>query len=220
MRRFAGMSGCGRLAILSLAGLLSIAAATEAGAQADDPHARHRQAQQGGDTAAAAIRIEVPDARLITQDGQAVRLATDVVGDRIVVIDFVYTTCTTVCPVLSAIMSQVQAHLEGRLGDEVRLLSISVDPTRDTPARLKAYAGKLRAGDGWFWLTGDKTVVDTVLKAFGVYTPNFTDHPSVVLVGDGQSGEWGRFLGFPGTEKIMNRIDELSAARTQAAARE
>jgi protein SCO1/2 len=117
-------------------------------------------------------------------------------------------------------MRQVQERLDERLGHEVLLVSISVDPTRDTPARLKAYSSKLGARDGWFWLTGDKTIVDAILKDFGAYTPNFEDHPSMMLVGDGRSGEWGRFLGFPGAEQIMQRIDELSAARTQAAIRE
>ena len=166
------------------------------------------------------MRIDVPDAELVTQDGQAVKLASDVIGDRIVVVDFVYTTCTTVCPVLSAILRQVQERLDERLGSEVMLVSISVDPNRDTPARLKAYSGKLGAQDGWLWLTGEKTVVDMVLKDLGAYTPNFEDHPSMILVGDGQSGEWGRFLGFPGAEQIMTRIDELSAARMQAATKE
>jgi protein SCO1/2 len=190
-------------------------------AQEKDPHAQHRQMQhEAADESSASMRIDVPDAELVTQDGQAVKLASDVIGDRIVVVDFVYTTCTTVCPVLSAILRQVQERLDERLGSEVMLVSISVDPNRDTPARLKAYSGKLGAQDGWLWLTGEKTVVDMVLKDLGAYTPNFEDHPSMILVGDGQSGEWGRFLGFPGAEQIMTRIDELSAARMQAATKE
>ncbi len=201
--------------------LLLVAATGNAASQADDPHAKHRQMQHGeAEMPQASLHIDLPDAELITQDGQSVQFATDVIGDKIVVVDFVYTTCTTVCPVLSAILRQVQERLDERLGREVLLVSISVDPTRDTPARLKAYSSKLGAQDGWIWLTGNKTVVDGVLKVLGAYTPNFEDHPSMMLVGDGQSHEWGRFLGFPGAEQIMTRIDEFSAARTQAAIRE
>lgn len=186
-----------------------------------DPHAQHRQMQkEQSKMPAASMTIDVPDAALVTQDGDAVRLVSDVIGSKIVVVDFVYTTCTTVCPVLSATLRQVQKQLGDRLGNDVLLLSISVDPTRDTPKRLKAYAGNLGARDGWIWLTGDKTVIDGVLKAFGAYTPSFEDHPSMVLVGDGASDQWGRFLGFPGTEQLMKRIDELGAARLQAAAKE
>ena len=185
--------------------------------QENDPHAHHKaMAKKGGDQAFS-MELDLPDAELVTQDGEAVRLASDVIGDRIVVVDFIYTTCTTVCPVLSAVLSQVQAKLGERLGTDVLLVSITVDPNRDTPARLKAYSGKLGAGDGWTWLTGDKTVVDGVLRAFGAYTPNFEDHPSMIVVGDGESGEWGRFLGFPAASQILTRIDELSASRSQAA---
>jgi len=181
-------------------------------AQGDDPHARHKQMMQQ-DAGANHADITLPDATLITQDGAEVNLADDVVGDRIVVVDFVYTTCTTVCPVLSAIFSQVQNKLGDRVGDDVVIVSISVDPLRDTPARMKSYAGKIGAGDGWVWLTGQKQTVTEVLEEFGAYTPNFEDHPSMVLVGDGSSGQWARFLGFPGAEQIIDKVNEFSSSR-------
>ena len=188
---------------------------------ADDPHAQHRQMLHKAKTSATrSIDITLSDTELVTQNGISVNLKSDVVGDKIVVIDFVYTTCTTVCPVLSAILGQVQARLDDRLGSEVVLVSISVDPTRDSPARLKSYSSKHRAREGWVWLTGAKPAVDRVLKELGAYTPSFEDHPSMVLVGDGGSGEWARFLGFPGSGQIMAKIDEFSAGRTQAAVRE
>ncbi|MDH4108004.1 MAG: SCO family protein [Gammaproteobacteria bacterium] len=187
-----------------------------------DPHAAHRQMMQSqAEPGAGSAGIRIPDTRLVTQAGDEVRLASDVVGDRIVVMDFVYTTCTTVCPVLSAILSQVQGQVADRLGEDVVLVSITVDPQRDTPARLLDYSQKMRAADGWYWLTGAKTDVDDVLRALGVYTPNFEDHPAVVLVGDAASGEWTRLVGFPGAGQIVERINEFSAARrTQAAVTE
>lgn len=179
-----------------------------------DPHAKHKQMMHDkGATPAATSRIEIPDVQLLTQDGETVGLLDDVIGHKIVVIDFVYTTCTTVCPVLSAILGQLQGRLGDRLGVEVVIISLTVDPLRDTPQRLKAYAAKHHALDGWVWLTGDKQAVDGVLKEFGAYTANFEDHPSMMLVGDNQSGEWSRFLGFPDSGKIMQKINEISAAR-------
>ncbi|MDH3531770.1 MAG: SCO family protein [Gammaproteobacteria bacterium] len=187
-----------------------------------DPHAKHRQMMnEQSEPKAKATRLEIPDVRLLNRNGVSVGLREDVIGDRIVVVDFVYTTCTTICPVLSAILSQVQNRLGDRLGNDVVLVSLSVDPLRDTPQRLQAYSAKLRAGEGWIWLTGNKQTVDDVLRRFGAYTPSFEDHPSMILVGDGRSGEWSRFLGFPGAEKIMEKIGELDAARgAQAAVRE
>ena len=188
-----------------------------ADAAAADPHAQHRKmAQQESETRQ--DRIELPDTVLITQHGEQRRLDSDIVAGRIVIIDFVYTTCTTVCPVLSAILSQVQGQLDGRVGTEVLLVSISVDPVRDTPARLKAYADKMRAGDGWVWSTGDKQAVDGVLEQLGAYSPNFEDHPAVVLVGDAESGDWARYLGFPSASQIVAKVNQLSAARTTQSA--
>ena len=169
-------------------------------------HARMDSAPTGKHAA-----IELDDIMLVNQDGQQVAIASDVIGDRIVVIDFVYTTCTTVCPVLSATFRQLQDRLGDRMGNDVVLASVSVDPLRDTPARMKAYARKLGAGNGWIWLTGKKQDVTEVLEAFGAYTPNFEDHPSMILVGDGRSGEWARFLGFPSTQQILNKVDEFAA---------
>ena len=144
---------------------------------------------------------------------EPVLFVSDVIGDRIVVMDFVYTTCTTVCPVLSAVFGQVQDKLGERLGQDVFLVSVTVDAVRDTPPRLKAYAAKHNARDGWIWLTGDEPVVDDVLEGLGAYSPNFEDHPAMVLVGDGSTGEWSRFFGFPSADRIMARVDELLAAR-------
>jgi protein SCO1/2 len=212
-------------ACVALVGLLALPAMAEdiaAPETASDPHAHHRaMARAKAEQKAQAAILEIRDADLVTQDGETKSLLTDVIGDRIVVVDFIYTTCTTVCPVLSAVLMQVQGQLGDRLGAEVVLVSVSVDPQRDTPARLKDYAGKLRAQDGWTWLTGDKLAVDEVLKDFGAYTPNFEDHPAMVLVGDGTTGQWSRFLGFPGANHIVDKINEFAAARSaQSAVRE
>lgn len=183
-------------------------------AQDEDTHRHHKDMQQAQEKHAASfVGIELPDAMLVTQHGKEVSLRNDVVGDKIVVVDFVYTTCTTVCPVLSAVFAQVQNELGERLGDEVTMVSISVDPLRDTPARMKNYASKLGAGDDWVWLTGRKQTVTEVLEEFGAYTPNFEDHPSMILVGDGKHGKWARFLGFPSADQIVRKVDEFSAGR-------
>jgi len=188
---------------------------------ASDPHAHHRAMMMASPARKPdSTTVRLSDDALIDQTGTKRRLATDVVGDRIVVVDFVYTSCTTVCPVLSAVFAQVQSRLGERLGREVALVSITVDPARDTPARLAAYAARHRAGEGWTWLTGDKPVVDRVLQDLGAYTTNFEDHPSMVLIGDGRTGTWTRYFGFPGTDQIMTRVNELAAERRTAAVKE
>lgn len=199
--------------------LLGSAAVAGTPARADnaaeaDPHAQHRaMLEQPSRPAGNAEGIVLPDVTLLTQHATPVNFKRDVVGDHIVVIDFVYTTCTTICPVLSAILGQVQERLGERLGGEVVMASVTVDPMRDTPARLKSYAAKHGARDGWLWLTGERETVKAVLTEFGVFTPNFEDHPSMVLIGDGRTDRWTRLLGFPSAEQIVKHVDQYGAAR-------
>ena len=189
-------------------------AATEGDA---DPHAHHKAMLNKPAEPAKSADVDLRDRELVDQDGRRVKFVSDVIGDRIVVMDFVYTTCTTVCPVLSAVFSQVQARLGDELGKDVALVSLGVDPIRDTPQRLKAYAAKYKAQPGWIWLTGPKTTMDDVLNGLGAYSPNFEDHPSMVLVGDGRTGEWSRFFGFPSTDRLVKQVNALQAARQRAA---
>jgi protein SCO1/2 len=184
---------------------------------AADPHAHHKAMLNKPAAPARATEVDLLDRTLIDQNGREVRFVSEVIGDRIVVMDFVYTSCTTVCPVLSAVFGQLQGRLGDRLGADVALVSVSVDPTRDTPQRLKAYAAKHKARPGWIWLTGPKRTMDEVLDGLGAYSPNFEDHPAMVLVGDGRTGKWSRFFGFPSPDRLMDQVSALQAARETAA---
>ena len=185
-------------------------------AEGDDPHAHHRAMLEKPAEPAQSADVDLRDRTLVDQEGRDVRFVSDVIGDRIVVVDFVYTSCTTVCPVISAVFGQVQNRLGERLGDDVVLVSVSVDPIRDTPKRLKAYSKIHKAQPGWIWLTGPKRKMDEVLDGLGAYTPNFEDHPAMVLVGDGRTGQWSRFFGFPSPDRIVQQVNALQAARDAA----
>lgn len=196
---------------VAMAVLLAASSATFAD---EDPHAKHKaMMKQKSEPVAEFADIDLRDRTLLNQDGQEVRFVSDVIGDNIVVMDFVYTTCTTVCPVLSALFTQVQGKLGDQLGDEVIMVSMTVDPIRDTPQRLKAYSAKHHARESWVWLTGPKSTVDDVLTGVGAYTTSFEDHPSMVLVGDGRTGEWKRLFGFPSPDRIMQVVNELQDRR-------
>lgn len=193
--------------LVALAALPSAAMAQETGASATHGH------EAAGDEDALKVNVALLDSELVDQDGNPVRFASEAVADRIVVINFVYTSCATVCPVSSALMVQIQADLQGWENAEVRLLTISVDPARDTPERLKDYATNIGAAPGWLWLTGYKPTVDEVLKGLGVYTADYDDHPPVMLVGDSRSADWRRLYGFPDPERVVARVNELQQAR-------
>lgn len=172
-------------------------------------HANHAAAAKNAE----GVKVRFADVALRDQDSRERRLESDVIGDRIVVMDFVYTSCTTVCPVVSAIMSEVQSKLGARVGRDVALVSMTVDPVRDTPARLRDYARARGAGPGWSWLTGSATAVNDTLKGLGTWTPDFEDHPVVMMVGDGRSGQWTRFYGFADPAALVAQVESLTAAR-------
>lgn len=190
--------------------------------QHHDPHAKHKQMGTAGmeEQSQGGAELDIPETALLNQYGQSVNFRQDVVADNIVVMDFIYTSCTTVCPVLSAVMAQVQRKLEPRIGHGVSLVSLTVDPVRDNPQRLLDYSRQHDAGPGWTWLTGSKPAVDSVLVSLGTYTPNFVDHPSLVMVGDVKTGQWTRFYGFPSPDRIVATVNKLLKERAKLDSKE
>jgi protein SCO1/2 len=178
---------------------------------AHDHEAHGPQAAKIQTVRAASSSVKLLDLELTNQEGKTARFKSDVIGDRIVVLDNIYTSCTTICPIVTTIMVSVHSKIGVRAGKEVSLVSLSVDPVTDTPARLAAYARRHKAA--WTLWTGPKPAMDQVLKGLGIYTPDYIDHPSSILVGDGRTGEWTRFYGFASPEQIMKKVDELLSAR-------
>jgi protein SCO1/2 len=157
--------------------------------------------------------VALPNAELQDQNGAPVRFASDVAGNRIMALNFIYTDCQTACPVVSGIFSKLQSRLGDKLTKDVRMVSLSINPATDTPERLKAYAERFHAAPEWLWLTGEKAQVDALLKSLGVYSTDVANHAPVILVGDPVRGEWTRFNGLSSPDTIAARIDELLNAR-------
>ncbi|MCY1538336.1 hypothetical protein D9M68_738710 [compost metagenome] len=195
---------------------LGLAAGAAQAGHTPEEHAAH-MARQAAQHPPAGAQVSFADVALLDQDKREVHLKDDLVGERIVVMGFVYTSCTTVCPVISAIMQKLQKQLGERAGREVQLISLSIDPLRDTPERLHEYAGRFGAGEGWRWLTGSSEAVSETLKGLGTWTANYEEHPPLIMVGDGRTGQWTRFYGFTDPAVLMARVDELSAAHDHAA---
>jgi protein SCO1/2 len=150
----------------------------------------------------------IPDVVLVDQQGKKVRLRELLDVDKAVLVDFVYATCTTICPVLSAGFSSFQR----RLGDEAsapHLISITIDPEHDTPELMAAYLGRYRAKPGWDFLTGTREDIDLVMHAFDAYIANKMDHyPITFLKGPGKS-EWVRIYGLLGTADLIKEYRAL-----------
>ncbi len=159
--------------------------------------------------------VKLLNTELLDQNGTQVKFISDIVGDRIIAINFIYTDCHTACPVVSAIFAKLQNQLGEKLKQDVRMVSLSINPTTDTPESLKTYSTHFNAKPEWVWLTGEKKPVDDLLKGLGVYSADYSDHTPVILVGDSISGVWTRFDGFTRPETLAAKIDELLLARRE-----
>jgi protein SCO1/2 len=145
---------------------------------------------------------EVPDVTLMNQEGEKVELRKFLVSDGPLLVDFIFTTCTTICPVLSANFANFQNTILEESG-RVRMVSISVDPEFDTPAEMKKYMKRVRAKQGWDFLTGSRKDIDRVLKAFNVYTLDKMKHPPVILIKPARDPRWVRLYGLFGTKELL-----------------
>jgi protein SCO1/2 len=161
--------------------------------------------------------LAIPDVALTDQDGRPVHVYSDLIRGRRVAMNFVFTTCTTICPPMGANFERLQGVLGARAGTDVQLISVSIDPRTDTPQRLKEWGAKFHAGPGWTLLTGPPEDVDRLLKALGVFTANRADHSPLVLLGDDRAGRWTRAYGLAAPAKMVEILDGLAAPAAAAA---
>lgn len=156
---------------------------------------------------------------LVDQNGNTVDLYRDAIADHVVVIHSFYTNCTSSCPVTMNTLKTLQSKLGDRLGQDARLLSISVDPARDTPAVLKAYAQRVQAKHGWLFLTGTQDQVTAALKRIGQYVDEPTAHMDLLVAGNARTGLWKKILGMAPTAQavasIMGVVDDAGEPGTQ-----
>jgi cytochrome oxidase Cu insertion factor (SCO1/SenC/PrrC family) len=161
--------------------------------------------------------IEAPkiaDLSVLDQDGQRVQFHTDLIAGKTVLINVFFSTCTTVCPPLTATMRRVQQLTKEQHGDAIRIISISVDPANDTPARIKKFGALFGAEPGWSFITGDKPTMDQLLRSLDAATGDITQHTATVLIGNDQTGEWARTYGLSSAEgiaEIASGIEERAA---------
>lgn len=147
----------------------------------------------------------IPDVRLIDAEGHSVALREVLSGDRAVFVNFIFTSCTTICPLMSAGFSQFQASL-GAERDHVRLVSISINPDTDTPEVLSAYAKRYHAGPSWVFLTGKSADVEAIERAFGAYRGDPVNHEPVTYVRRRAQAPWEALDGFSSVDRLMRAL--------------
>lgn len=149
------------------------------------------------------------DVKLVNQDGKEMRLYSDLMQGKTVVINAMFTSCTGACPVMSGTMEKIQNHLGDRVGKDVHLISISVDPVNDTPAKLKEYAGRFHAKPGWYLLTGSKENVEAALRKLGQWVDVPASHQNLYLIGNDRTGLWKKAFALAKPEEILPIVDSV-----------
>lgn len=149
------------------------------------------------------------DVELINQDGQKLHFYSDVLKDKVVIVNSFYTTCSSVCPPMNRNLEKIQEALGERLGKQAFIVSISVDPETDTPLRLKEYASRFHARPGWTFLTGTKENVDWALYRLGQYVEKKDEHSTVIVIGNEPKGLWKKALGLAKPEELMKIVDDV-----------
>lgn len=186
----------------------AVAAAQTKPAEPQDVHAGHGPAATTNKQPGAAEKY-FTDVELINQDGKKVRFYSDVLKGKTVVVNAFFTSCTSVCPRMNRNMEKIQEVLGERVGRDVFLVSLTVDPEVDTPARLKEYAQKFHAGPGWIFLTGKKENLDWALYKLGQYVEKKDDHKTIFIIGNEPTGLWKKAFGMANVVELVQVVESV-----------
>jgi len=136
-----------------------------------------------------------PNIPLVSHEGKTLRFFDDLIKGKVVAINFIFTRCPDACPLETARLREVQKILGDRVGQDVFMYSISIDPEYDTPEVLKQYAEKFEVGPGWLFLTGKKADITLLRKKLGLYNEeeeggNLQAHTLSMIIGNQSTGRW------------------------------
>jgi cytochrome oxidase Cu insertion factor (SCO1/SenC/PrrC family) len=149
------------------------------------------------------------DVELVDQHGESHRLYSDLMQGKVVVINAMFTSCASSCPAMAARLAKMQRFLGDRLGQDVHILSISVDPERDTPERLSTFADSFGAKPGWYLLSGKPDNVNLALTKLGQYVDEPETHQSIMIMGNESTGLWKKAMGLAPAEELIAVLETV-----------
>lgn len=152
----------------------------------------------------------LPAIAITTMLGQPRSLETELANVVPLVLNFVFTTCSSSCSVQTAVLAQVQRALTAR-GRKLQLASITIDPDNDTPEQLRRFARQFSVAEGWQFYTGRFDNLLRVQKHFDVYRGSKASHPPVLLLRRDARAPWVRVEGFPEPGELVALIETLPA---------
>ena len=151
----------------------------------------------------------IPNLTVTTQRGKPVKFYDDLIKGKIVIISFIYTSCTDICPLTTARIAQLEEKLGDMVGREVFLISMTVDPVTDTPERLKEYAERFGAGPGWSFVTGKPEDIRAINYKFGDRSGVISEHRNEIVMGNDATGEWQKDLAFGDIDRLALTVRSL-----------
>jgi protein SCO1/2 len=157
------------------------------------------------------VDYRVPGVDLVRDDGRRVAFASELAADRLVMLNFVFTTCTAICPVTSQIFAETQGRL-APLANRLQMLSVSIDPEQDTPAKLREYARRFGAGPQWRHYTGSPDASIVVQKAFDAWRGDKMNHQPLTLLRAPGTTHWVRLEGFVSPTQLAAEARTLLGA--------
>jgi protein SCO1/2 len=165
----------------------------------------------GADVGAAAAQESFPNVSLRTQSGVPVRFYDDLIKGKVVLINFFFTSCTTICPRTTDNLVKVEEALGERLGRDVAMISISVDPDTDTPTVLAKYALRYRTKPGWYFVTGSLKDIDLIRRRLGVNRDggDKSQHTGVLVYGNDATGQWAATPAMADPQAIVRSVLRL-----------
>lgn len=153
-------------------------------------------------------KYDIPDVVLVNQEGKKIHFAELMRSNKPVIVDFIFATCTTICPLLSTGFTNLQVKL-GANSQNVQLVSISIDPEHDTPKVMKEYLKRYRARPGWDFLTGKRSDIDKVMYAFNAYVPDKMSHIPLNLIKTPGDSKWIRYFGLMGSTEFVSECQKV-----------
>jgi protein SCO1/2 len=205
-----GAHGRSRPLAAALAVLFAVAAPASSG-DGHGAHATHgdHAGHGGGGTPyrRSVARYEIPDVRLTSSDGASVELRAALARPGPVLVNFIFTSCDSICPVMSATFSALRQREEA---GESRFVSISIDPEHDRPERLAAYARRHGADPRWQFLTGEREAVVRVQQAFDAYRGAKANHVPLTFLRANAEAPWVRIEGLASAQDLAGELARLA----------
>ncbi len=181
--------------------VLLTGAATAGATDEADAHARHHMQPGAAQVHRSTANYQIPDINVVREDGRTVNIRAALDAGGPVLVGFIFTTCTAICPITSATFQHVQERLAA--GDRLSVASISIDPEQDTPARLREYAAKFDTGARWHYYTGTVAASIALQRAFDAYRGDKMDHTASAYLRAAPGQPWVRIDGFASADQIL-----------------